>query len=87
MKKKVAIIGSRKLACKLTKWMSTSPDIEIVGGIYPPFDGWWNDELKSTFEDLDIPAYESLELLLEKSPDIIFSINYWKLIDENLKCS
>jgi methionyl-tRNA formyltransferase len=83
MRKKIAIIGSRNLACKLTRWVSAKADVDIVGGIHPPFDGWWHDELKSTFEELNIPVFDDLELLLDQKPDIIFSINYWKIIDHD----
>ena len=81
MKKKIAIIGSRNLACNLTKWIIDSQEVEVIGGIFPPFDGWWEDQLQKTFEENKIPTFEDLNILLDKKPDIIFSINYWKKIE------
>ena len=40
MKKKIAIIGSRELACKITKWIVDSQEVDIIGGVFPPFEGW-----------------------------------------------
>lgn len=81
MKKKIAIIGSRNLACNITKWIVNTQEVDIVGGMFPPFDGWWQDEFRITLEENNIPTFEDLDLLLDKKPDIIFSINYWKRIE------
>lgn len=81
MKKRIAIIGSRELACKISKWIYDSKQVEIVGGMYPPFEGWWHDEFQVTLDEHNIPTFNDLDLLLEKQPDVIFSINYWKKID------
>lgn len=81
MKKRIAIIGSRNLACKITKWIFDSQQVEIIGGIYPPFEGWWKDEFQAILEEYDIPTFSDLDLLIEEKPDVIFSINYWKKID------
>ena len=81
MKKKIAIIGSRELACKITKWIVDSQEVAIIGGVFPPFEGWWQDEFRKTLEENNIPTFENLDSLLNKKPDIIFSINYWKKID------
>ena len=81
MKKKIAIIGSRELACKISKWIVDSQEVDIIGGIFPPFDGWWQDKFRITLEENNIPTFKDLETLLYKKPDIIFSINYWKKID------
>ena len=81
MKKKIAIIGSRELACKITKWIVDSQEVDIIGGVFPPFEGWWQDEFRKTLEENNIPTFENLDSLLNKKPDIIFSINYWKKID------
>lgn len=83
MKKKIAIIGSRELACKITKWIVDSQEVDIIGGMFPPFEGWWQDEFRKTLEENNIPTFEDLDSLLDKKPDIIFSINYWKKIDSN----
>lgn len=80
MKTKIAIIGSRNLACKITTWIANSQQVDIVGGMHPPFEGWWHDELQQTFESLGIPAFDDLDLLLAQKPAIVFSINYWKKI-------
>jgi methionyl-tRNA formyltransferase len=81
MKKRIAIIGSRNLACIITKWIVDSQEVEIIGGMFPPFDGWWKDEFRKTLEENNIPTFDDLDLLLDKKPDIIFSINYWKKIE------
>lgn len=81
MKKRIAIIGSRELACKITKWIFDSQQVEIIGGMYPPFEGWWKDEFQATLEEYNIKTFSDLDLLLEEKPDIVFSINYWKKID------
>jgi methionyl-tRNA formyltransferase len=83
MKKRIAIIGSRKLACDITKWIKGSTKVEIIGGFPPPFDGWWHDEFKTTLEEYNIPVFNDLNLLLNENLDIVFSINYWKKIDLN----
>ena len=86
MKKRIAIIGSRNLACEITKWIVETQDVIIVGGIYPPFKGWWEDEFKTVLIDNEIPIFEDLKQLLKEKPDVIFSINYWKKIDyEDIK--
>jgi methionyl-tRNA formyltransferase len=81
MKKRIAIIGSRNLACNITKWIVDSQEVEIIGGMFPPFEGWWKDEFQATLEEYNIPTFSDLDLLLEENPDVIFSINYWKKID------
>jgi methionyl-tRNA formyltransferase len=81
VKKRIGIIGSRNLACKITKWIFDSQQVEIIGGIHPPFDGWWKDEFRSTLEGCNIQIFSDLELLLEQKPDIVFSINYWKKVE------
>jgi methionyl-tRNA formyltransferase len=81
MKKRIAIIGSRKLACKITKWIFDSQQVEIIGGMYPPFEGWWKDEFQATLEEYNIKTFSDFDLLLEEKPDVVFSINYWKKID------
>jgi methionyl-tRNA formyltransferase len=84
--KKIAIIGSRKLACEITKWIVKTQDVIIVGAIHPPFDGWWEDGFKAVLIDNSIPIFNDFEQLLKVTPDIIFSINYWKKIDyEDIK--
>jgi methionyl-tRNA formyltransferase len=86
MKKKIAVIGSRDLACEITKWIIETQDVDIVGGVYPPFNGWWDDEFKNVLNKNHIPAFEDLKQLLKEKPDVIFSINYWKKIDgEDIK--
>lgn len=81
MRKRIAIIGSRELACKITKWIIDLKQVEIIGGIHPPFKGWWKDEFQETLEECNIPIYNNLDLLLEQKPEVIFSINYWKKIE------
>jgi methionyl-tRNA formyltransferase len=76
----VGIIGSRNLACELTSWMADQKSATIIGGVPPPYSGWWNDDFRSTLESLNIPVCNEFSELLELKPDIIFSINYWKTI-------
>lgn len=83
MKKKVGIIGSRKLSCILTEWMVGQKEVDIVGVVPPPFTGWWNDELREVADKLMLPIYDDLNLLVQQKPDIVFSINYWKIIDKD----
>lgn len=81
MKKKIAIIGSRNLACEITKWIIETQDVAIVGAMYPPFKGWWDDEFKTVLVENQVPVFEDLKELLKEKPDVIFSINYWKKIE------
>lgn len=81
MKKRIAIIGSRKLACDVLNWVKNSSKVEIVGGFPPPFNGWWQDEFKATLEDNKIPVFNDLDLLLNEKIDVVFSINFWKKIE------
>jgi methionyl-tRNA formyltransferase len=81
MKKKIAVIGSRDLACEITKWIIETQDVEIVGGMHPPFNGWWDDNFKKVLDDNQIPVFNDLKELLKEKPDVVFSINYWKKID------
>lgn len=83
MKIKVGIVGSRNLSCLITRWILTQDNIEIVGVVAPPFNGWWNDELKTVCEELSIKTFDSIENLANVKPEIIFSINYWKKIDKD----
>ena len=79
MKKRIGIIGSRRLACNLLRWVITQ-DVIVVGVVPPPFNGWWNDEFGQVARELRVEVLPSLDLLLENEPDVIFSINYWKKI-------
>jgi methionyl-tRNA formyltransferase len=81
MKKKIAVIGSRDLVCEITKWIIETQDVEIVGGMHPPFNGWWDDNFKTVLDDNQIPVFNDLKELLKEKPDVVFSINYWKKID------
>ncbi|MBJ6368154.1 formyltransferase family protein [Snuella sedimenti] len=81
---RIAFAASRNLAVEIIRWIDTNKslyDIELVGGIAPSFKGWWDEQVKHVYEELKIPVYSSIEELIEQtSPDLIFSLNYWKLI-------
>lgn len=81
--KKIAIIGSRSLACNILEWIVQQELVEVVGVVAPKFKGWWNDKLADTAIGLGIEVFETLDELLEHKPDIVFSINYWKIIEES----
>lgn len=78
---KIGIVGSRKLACNLTEWMLTQKSVQIIGIVPPPFKGWWDDQLKKLAEKNRIPVFSTIEELLQETPDVIFSLNYWKVIE------
>ncbi len=80
--KKIAILGSRELSVKILEWIVQQNSCEIVGVVAPPFKGWWDDKLKKTANDYFIPTFDDIQDVIDKKPDVIFSINYWKLIDE-----
>jgi methionyl-tRNA formyltransferase len=79
--KKIAIIGSRALACRITTWIINTQDVHIVGGVPPPFSGWWEDEFGKVLKENNVPVFNDLNELLNEKPDVVFSINYWKKID------
>jgi len=76
---RVGILGSRKLACRITQWIAEQPDVEIVGVVAPPFKGWWRDRLRDTANSLGIPVLSLGELMTMHS-DVVFSLNYWRLL-------
>ncbi|MEI6610749.1 MAG: formyltransferase family protein [Deltaproteobacteria bacterium] len=80
--KKIGILGSRELACKITEWLINQNKVEIVGIVAPPFKGWWNDNMEETAKANGIDVFETIDDLISTQPEIIFSINYWKIIDE-----
>jgi len=76
---RIGILGSRELCVNITAWIIQQPNVTIVGIVPPPFNGWWNDTLRSTITKLNIPEVTEEELFNIR-PDIVFSINYWKKI-------
>ena len=80
--KRIGILGSRNLSCKILQWIVEQNDVNIIGVVAPPFNGWWKDELKHDAEHNKLQVFDSIEELLEQKPDIIFSINYWKTISK-----
>lgn len=78
---KVGIIGSRDLACKILDWIVSEGNVEIVGVVAPPFKGWWNDNLRNTAISLNLQVFDELNDLVSRQPEVVFSINYWKIID------
>jgi methionyl-tRNA formyltransferase len=81
--KKVGILGSRELSCNILKFINKQDNVEIIGVVAPPFKGWWNDNLKETALSLDIKIFNSIDELIDLSPDLVFSINYWKTISKD----
>ncbi len=78
--KKIGILGSRELSCKILNWIVKQNNVDIVGVVVPSFKGWWDDKLEKTSKSHKINTYNTIEKLLEQKPDILFSINYWKTI-------
>lgn len=84
--KKIGILGSRELACKISEWIIGQNKCKVIGIVAPPFKGWWDDKLEETAKKFDVALYSSIEDLLKEEPDILFSINYWKTIEaEHIK--
>lgn len=84
MKIKVGILGSRDLCCKITNWIATQNEVEIVGVVVPPFSGWWKDELRELCKSLSLKTYENPQEMMKENPEILFSINYWKKIEKDI---
>lgn len=61
--------------------MLTQKSVQIIGIVPPPFKGWWDDQLKKLAEKNRIPVFSTIEELLQETPDVIFSLNYWKVIE------
>ncbi len=80
--KRIGILGSRELSCKITEWIIKQRVCDVIGIVPPPFKGWWGDNLSETSLKYGITIYESIDDLLLQQPDIVFSINYWKKIDD-----
>ena len=80
--KRIGILGSRNLSCKILEWIVSQNNASIVGVVVPPFNEWWNDRLKQVAKDNKLQIFDSIEELLKQSPDILFSINYWKTISK-----
>lgn len=80
--KRIAILGSRDISVRILKWIVEQNDSEVVGVVAPTYKTWWNDELKETAVQLGIPTFDDINQIIDLNPDVIFSINYWKLITE-----
>lgn len=78
---RIGILGSRKLATILTEWIAKQKNAQIIGVLPPPFKGWWDDQLREVALKNNIPVFDSIKELLNEKPDIVFSINYWKIIE------
>ncbi|MDA9792192.1 formyltransferase family protein [Schleiferiaceae bacterium] len=83
---KIAFAASRKLAIRIIDWICENKaeyNIQIVGGVALDFDNWWEDKVAETYQQRCIPVFSSLEEMINaSSPDIVFSLNYWKIIPE-----
>tara|TARA_Y100000004_G_scaffold25826_1_gene26117 strand:+ start:1981 stop:2691 length:711 start_codon:yes stop_codon:yes gene_type:complete len=80
--KRIALLGSRDISVEILKWIVEQNDCEIVGVVAPPFKGWWDDKLADTSVKLGIDTFDDIQNVIDLNPDVIFSINYWKLISE-----
>lgn len=85
---RIAFAGSRDLGNEILKWLIASRSqftFDLVGAVAPNYDTWWEDEIRSTCEHNGLLVYHDLEkLIYEQKPDILFSINYWKIIPKEL---
>ena len=81
--KKIGILGSRDLSCKILDWIVIQDTVEIIGVVAPPFKGWWDDRFKQTAQSHNLTIYENIEELIKQKPDVIFSLNYWKTIKKS----
>jgi len=80
--KKIALLGSRELSEKILEWIIKQNNCEIVGVVAPSYKTWWNDKLKENAMNWGIDTFDDIQDVIDKKPDVIFSINYWKIIDE-----
>ena len=80
--KRVGILGSRELSYKILQWIIEQDNVNIIGVVTPPFNGWWDDKLKNIAEHNNLKVFNSIEELIKQQPDILFSINYWKTISK-----
>lgn len=80
--KKIAILGSRDISVKILEWIIRQNDCEIVGVVPPTFKTWWDDKLKIKAKQWGIDTFDDVQDVIDLKPDVIFSINYWKLITE-----
>ena len=80
--KKIALLGSRELSEKILEWIIKQNNCEIVGVVAPSYKTWWNDKLKENATNWGIDTFDDIQDVIDKKPDVIFSINYWKIIDE-----
>lgn len=80
---RIGFAGSRPLASQILHWVmqNNGKNIQVVGGVAPPFTGWWEESFADDLKRYDIPACNTIDELLRVGPQIIFSINYWKQID------
>ena len=79
---KIAILGSRDISVKILEWIIKQNNCEIVGVVAPTYKTWWNDKLKETAIKWGINTFDDIQDVIDLKPDLIFSINYWKLITE-----
>lgn len=80
--RKIAILGSRDISVKILEWIIKQNDCEIVGVVAPTYKTWWDDKLKQTATKWKINTFDDIQDVIDLKPDVIFSINYWKLITE-----
>jgi methionyl-tRNA formyltransferase len=81
---RIALAGSRSLGFNLFSWLIENKiffNILIVGGVSVNFQNWWSDKIKNLYKENEIENFNTIEELIDKTkPDMLFSINYWKII-------
>ena len=84
---RIGFAASRNLSIQIIEKLyklSSNYGVEMVGGVLPMYGNSIDKELLNLYERLGIKVYSNITELIEQArPDILFSLNYWKLIDEN----
>ena len=78
----IGILGSRQLASQITRFIARQ-EVNIVGCVVPHFKGWWNDDFENTARELNLEVL-SFDDLIDRVPDVVLSLNYWKVIEEKV---
>jgi len=80
----VALMGNKPLAMKVLKYLVTKDFVDVKGVVSTKFENpYWRGNLENIANQLNIPIVE-VDDLLKLPLDVIFSVNYDKLIKEPL---
>ena len=82
--KSVIILGSRNLCVEYIKIFQDHKNFELFGVLPPPFKGWWDDPVNKYCNDNNIKIIKDIQESKILKPNFIISVNYWKLIPENI---